>query len=68
MASLTSLQPYLRWSDGGTTIWATAGGGGPVENERALYGLQEESDLGLRMGMVEVRRRLWLARRGQRRR
>ena len=57
--SLTSVQPYLRWSDGGTTIWATAGGGtGSVENERVRYGLQEESALGLRLGLVEVRRRL----------
>ena len=57
--TLTSVQPYLRWSDGGTTIWATAGGGtGTVENERVRYGLQEESDLGLQLGLVEVRRRL----------
>ena len=57
--TLTSVQPYLRWSDGGTTIWATAGGGsGTAENERLRYGLQEESDLGLRLGLVEVRRRL----------
>ena len=57
--TLTSVQPYLRWSDGGTTIWATAGGGtGSVENERVRYGLLEESDLGLRLGLVEVRRRL----------
>ena len=56
---LTSLQPYLRWSDGGTAIWATAGGGrGSAENERMRYGLQEESGLGLRLGLVEVRRRL----------
>ena len=55
--TLTSVQPYLRWSDGGTTIWATAGGGsGSAENERLLYGRQEESDLGLRLGLVEVRR------------
>ena len=53
------MQPYLRWSDGGTTIWATAGGGsGSAENERVRYGLQEESALGLRLGLVEVRRRL----------
>ena len=57
--NLTSVQPYLRWSDGGTTIWATAGGGtGSAENERLLYGLQEQSDLGLRLGLVEVRRQL----------
>ena len=53
------MQPYLRWSDGGTTIWATAGGGrGSAENARLLYGRQEESDLGLRLGLVEVRRQL----------
>jgi len=57
--NLSSVQPYLRWSEGGTTIWATAGGGsGSTENERLRYGLQEESDLGLRLGLVEVRRRL----------
>ena len=57
--TLTSVQPYLRWSDGGTTIWATAGGGrGSAENERVRYGRQEESDLGLRLGLVEVRRQL----------
>ena len=54
---LTSLHPYLRWSDGGTSIWATGGGGrGSAENERMRYGLQEESGLGLRLGLVEVRR------------
>ena len=48
---LTSVQPYLRWSDGGTTIWATAGGGsGTAENERVRYGLQEESELGAAAG------------------
>ena len=57
--TLTSVHPYLRWSDGGTTIWATAGSGhGSAENERVRYGLQEESALGLRLGLVEVRRRL----------
>ena len=56
---LTSVQPYLRWSDGGTTIWATGGGGsGSAEHERRRPGLQEESDLRLRLGLVEVRRRL----------
>ena len=53
---LTALQPYLRWSDGGTSIWATAGGA--VENERTRYGLLEESGLGLRLGVVELRQRL----------
>ena len=53
--TLTSVYPYLRWSDGGTTIWATAGSGhGSAENERVRYGLQEESALGLRLGLVEV--------------
>ena len=56
---LTSLQPYLRWTDGGTSIWATAGvGRGSAQNERTRYGLLEESGLGMRMGLVEVRRRL----------
>ena len=56
---LTSLQPYLRWSDGGTSVWATAGGGaGSVRNERLSYGLLEESGLGMRLGLVELRRRL----------
>ena len=55
--TLTSVQPYLRWSDGGTTIWAT-GGGGPGTARNALYGRQAESDLELRLGLVEVRRRL----------
>ena len=41
--TLTSVQPYLRWSDGGTTIWAT-GGGGPGTARNALYGRQAESD------------------------
>ena len=57
--TLTLVHPYLRWSDGGTTIWATVGGGhGWAEHERVRYGLQEESALGLRLGLVEVRRRL----------
>ena len=57
--TLTSVQPYLRWADGGTTIWATAGGGtGTAEHERSRYGLREESDLELRLGLVEGRRRL----------
>ena len=57
--TLTLVHPYLRWSDGGTTIWATAGAGhGSAEHERVRYGLQEESALGLRLGLVEVRRRL----------
>lgn len=57
--SLTSVEPYLRWTDGDTSVWTTVGGGrGAAENERRLYGLHEDSTLGLRLGLVEVRRGL----------
>ena len=57
--TLTSVKPYVRWSAGGTSVWTMLGGGwGGAENERRLYGLHEESTLGLRLGLVEVRRRL----------
>ena len=56
---LTALQPYLRWSDGDTSVWATAGGGaGSIANDRLRYGIQEVGGLDLRLGIVEVRRRL----------
>ena len=56
--SLTAVHPYLRWSDGATSVWTMAGGGrGSAENERAT-GLVGESDLGLGLGLVEIRRRL----------
>ena len=60
--SLTAVHPYLRWSDGTTSVWTMAGGGrGSAENKRAK-GRVGESDLGLGLGLVEVRRRYtdWL--------
>ena len=57
--TLTAVHPYLRWSDGATSVWTMVGGGrGAAANERAVTGGQESSGLGLRLGVVEVRRRL----------
>ena len=57
--TLTAVHPYLRWSDGATSVWTMVGGGrGAVANERAVTGGEEASGLGLRLGVVEVRRRL----------
>ena len=57
--TLTSVEPYLRWTDGDTSVWMTAGGGrGGAQHERRLSGLHEDSTLGLRLGLVEVRRGL----------
>ncbi|MCY4573761.1 MAG: hypothetical protein OXF01_13270, partial [Gemmatimonadetes bacterium] len=56
--SLTGVHPYLRWSDGSTSVWTMAGGGwGSAENARAT-GRVGESDLDLGLGLFEVRRRL----------
>ena len=56
---VVSLQPYVRWSDSKTSLWAMfGGGGGDLVNERARYGLAEENGLGLRLGLMEARRRL----------
>ena len=55
--SLTAVHPYLRWSDGSTSVWATAGGGrGSAENVRAT-GRVGTSRLDLGLGLLEVRRR-----------
>ena len=57
--TLTAVHPYLRWSDGATSVWTMVGGGrGAAANERAVTGAGEASGLGLRLGVVEVRRRL----------
>ncbi len=57
--TLTAVHPYLRWSDGATSVWTMVGGGrGAAANERAVTGGEEASGLGLRLGVVEVRRRL----------
>ena len=57
--TLTAVQPYVRWSNGATSVWTmVGGGGGAAVNERAVTGGEEASGLGLRLGVVEVRRRL----------
>ncbi|MCY3711918.1 MAG: tandem-95 repeat protein [Gemmatimonadetes bacterium] len=55
--SLTSLHPYLRWSDRATSVWAMVGGGrGSAENTRAT-GRVGMSNLNLGLGLLEVRHR-----------
>ncbi len=72
--SLTAVHPYLRWSDGATSLWAMAGGGrGSAENTRGpraewgpgppLHATRVgTSGLDLRLGLFEARRRFtdWL--------
>ena len=55
---LTTVQPYARWSDGTTAVWAMTGGGwGAAENVRG-NGRVGTSGLGLWLGLVEFERRL----------
>ena len=57
-STLTAAQPYARWSNGTTSIWMLAGGGrGELEN---LAGAAERSvsGLDLRLGLIELRRRV----------
>ena len=57
--TVTSVQPYLRWSNGNTTLWAMAGAGrGSADNERTTFGIQESSSLDLGLGLAELRQRL----------
>jgi len=59
--TLTAVHPYVQWSDATTSVWATAGGGwGAAENVRRS-GRRGASGLGLRLGLVELRRRLGAA-------
>ena len=72
--SLTAAQPYLRWSDGVTSLWAIGGSGqGSVQNARGLRDDWEPADtmwtapvgksnLQLHIGLFEVRRKFtnWL--------
>ncbi len=61
---LTALHPYAQWSDGTTSVWTMAGGGwgdGEAENVREATGLLGTSSLGLRLGLVELRRALGAA-------
>ncbi len=56
--TLTAVHPYVRWSDGTTSIWTMAGAGwGRAVNARSAGGV-ETSNLGLGLGLVEVRRAL----------
>lgn len=56
---LTALQPYMRWSDGTASVWTMFGGGsGTAENVRDAAGLVGTADLGLRMSLIEYRRRI----------
>ena len=52
--TLTAIHPYLRWSNGATSVWTMVGGGrGTAEDARAAG-----RSLGLGLGLVEVRRAL----------
>ncbi len=56
--TLTAAHPYVRWSDGTTSIWTMAGAGwGRAVNAKSAGGV-ETSNLGLGLGLVEVRRAL----------
>ena len=62
---LTAVHPYLRWSNGDTSVWALGGfGEGVAEGERDLTGLRDESPLRLGLGLIEGRRRLGTTRFG----
>ncbi len=64
---LTALHPYAQWSNGTTSVWTMAGGGwgdGEAENVREATGLLGTSTLGLRLGLVELRRELGAVRGG----
>ena len=59
--TLAAVHPYVQWSDATTSVWATAGRGwGAVENVRRS-GRRGASGLGLRLGLVELRRRVGAA-------
>ena len=59
--TLAAVHPYVQWSDATTSVWATVGRGwGAVENVRRS-GRRGASGLGLRLGLVELRRRLGAA-------
>ena len=59
--TLTALHPYAQWLNGTTSVWTTAGGGwggGEAETVREATGRVGASGLGLRLGLVELRRRV----------
>lgn len=56
--TMTSINPYLHWSNGATTMWAAAGiGSGEIENTRQS-GWVGESDSDLRLGLLAMRSRI----------
>ena len=57
-STLTALHPYGRWSNGSASLWATAGGGwGEIENAAGRE-RPSVSGLRLRLGLIELRRRV----------
>ena len=57
-STLTTAQPYMRWSNRTTSVWMLAGGGrGELEN---LAGAADRSvsGLDLRLGLIDLRRRV----------
>ena len=65
--TLTTVHPYLRWGSGDTTLWAVAGAGrGTATLTRTMAERQDESPLGLTLGLLEARRRLATVGRGLR--
>ena len=54
--TLNTFHPYLRWSNGATSVWAMLGvGRGTADHERTHSAAAETSDLGLTAGLVELR-------------
>ena len=62
--NLTSVQPYLRWSDGGTAIWATAGGGTGTADATDDGSDNPASRAGAASGDVRPKPRVGVLRRG----
>ena len=56
--TMTAVHPYLRWADASTSLWVSVGGGrGDAENLRTA-GRLGTSATDLRLGLVELKRRL----------
>ena len=63
--TLNTFHPYLRWSNGATSVWAMLGvGRGTADHERTHSAAAETSDLGLTAGLVELRHDLRAGRAG----
>ncbi len=57
-STLTTAQPYARWSGGTTSIWMLAGGGRGELESLAGSADRSVSGLDLRLGLIELRRRV----------